>query len=86
MENNGTLSRHFWLTQGMGRTRGVNINAALRAGLLARADYAEAIAMCCECGNANHCVAWMAQQAAVADALPVYCAVAPMLERLKALD
>lgn len=83
MEDHGKLSKHFWLTQGMARTIGVNVNDALRDGRIARGEYAEMVAACCHCDRAEHCMAWMGQQAAGAEALPGWCVVKPRLEGLK---
>ncbi|MHC0053394.1 DUF6455 family protein [Actibacterium sp. D379-3] len=84
MEDNGRLSRHFWLTQGMARSIGVDLNGALKAGRLDRADYTQTVATCCGCGKSRRCMEWMALQGRGADALPDYCAIKPVLERLKA--
>ena len=83
MEDLGRLSRHFWLTQGMARTIGVNLNAALKSGRLTRDTYGETIAHCCACGRAQRCMGWMGRQSAGADRLPRFCEIAPVLEQLK---
>lgn len=86
MEENGKVSRHFWLSQGMARTLGVDLNGALRDGRLARNDYADAIGQCCTCPHVRTCMGWLARQGAGAEAAPGYCALAPLLERVKQLD
>lgn len=85
MEDHGKLSKHFWLTQGMARTIGVNVNEALRAGRIGRGEYAELVAHCCHCDRAEQCLAWMGQQQTGAETLPGWCAVKPRLEELKEL-
>jgi hypothetical protein len=84
MEDHGRLSKHFWLTQGMARTIGVNVNEALQSGHLGRGEYAELVAQCCHCDRCESCMAWMGRQLTGADALPDWCAVKPRLEALKA--
>ncbi|MBK1636409.1 DUF6455 family protein [Rhodovulum adriaticum] len=83
MEDHGKLSKHFWLTQGMARTLGVNVNDALKDGRMARGAYAELVAACCHCDRAESCMAWMGQQTAQADTLPDWCAIKPTLEALR---
>lgn len=77
------LSRHFWLTQGMARALGVDLNGALRAGKLERAEYAEAIAACCGCDHYQECLAWLAVNGASAQKKPGFCALGPFLDRAK---
>lgn len=83
MEEHGRLSKHFWLTQGMARTIGVNVNTALGCGRLGRGEFAELVAQCCHCDRTEKCLAWMACQRAGAETLPDWCAVKPGLEALK---
>lgn len=83
MDDGGKLSRHFWLTQGMARTVGLKLPAALTEGRLARADLAEFVAECCRCNRSEHCMAWMAVQSGGAEAPPGWCALKPRLEALK---
>ncbi|RAP41422.1 hypothetical protein BYZ73_10795 [Rhodovulum viride] len=83
MEDQGRLSKHFWLTQGMARTIGVNLNDALRSGQLGRGEYSELVAACAHCGRAEECMRWMGHQVTGADRLPEWCAVGVRLEALK---
>lgn len=83
MEESGKLSRHFWLTQGMARAVGVNLNEAIRTGELERADYAQLIAECCTCAHCGKCLTWLATNGAGAAQQPDYCAMGPLLERLR---
>ncbi|TCP62369.1 hypothetical protein EV663_102214 [Rhodovulum bhavnagarense] len=83
MEDHGKLSHHFWLTQGMARTIGVNVNDALRDGRMGRGEYAEMVAKCCHCDRSEQCMAWMGKQTAGAERAPGWCAIKPGLERLK---
>lgn len=83
MEDQGRLSKHFWLTQGMARTLGVNVNAALRCGRMGRGEFAELVAACCHCDRADTCMAWMALQTSGAEELPDWCALKSRLEALR---
>ena len=83
MKHNGGLSHHFWLTQGMARSIGLNLNTALKTGLLDREEFARMIATCSACGNADRCIAWMAEQGRGAGRPPDCCAIGQRLERLK---
>ncbi|OLS52367.1 DUF6455 family protein [Rhodovulum sulfidophilum] len=83
MEDQGRLSQHFWLTQGMARTIGVNLNHALRSGQLGRGEYSELVARCCHCGRAEACMGWMGHQVSGADCPPDWCAVRCSLKALK---
>lgn len=83
MEEAGRLSRHFWLTQGMARAVGVNLNAALQEGRISRADYAQAIAECCHCAHHQRCLDWLAVNGAGAERQPAFCAIGPMLDGLR---
>ncbi|SMX31831.1 DUF6455 family protein [Actibacterium lipolyticum] len=77
------LSLHFWLTQSMARTIGVNLHQALVRGQFARSDYTQTIAECMACAQTEKCVPWLAKQGAGADHLPDYCALKSTLEALK---
>lgn len=83
MDEDNRFSRHFWLSQGMARSIGVNVNEALRVGRLDRDAYAELVARCCHCARTEQCLGWMARQGAGAEALPGWCALKPELEALK---
>ncbi|MBN2906379.1 MAG: hypothetical protein JXJ18_06715 [Rhodobacteraceae bacterium] len=83
MEDQGKLSKHFWLAQGMARTIGVNVNEALSVGRMGRGEFAELVARCCHCDRGESCMAWMACQSAGAEDLPGYCALKPRIEALK---
>ncbi|MGC9368752.1 MAG: DUF6455 family protein [Paracoccaceae bacterium] len=83
MEETGRLSRHFWMTQGMARAVGVNLNTALQDGRISRADYALAIAECCHCPYHQRCLDWLAVNGAGAERQPAFCAIGPMLDGLR---
>lgn len=82
MEDCGRLSRHFWQVQGMARTVGADLNAALKDGRLQRADFSQLIATCCACGQMQRCMDWMALQGPGADHPPAFCPIGQELERL----
>lgn len=83
MEQNGRLSKHFWLAQGMARTIGLNVNEALRTGRMDRGDFSELVATCCHCDRSETCMAWMGKQARLCDSLPGWCALKLPFEALK---
>ncbi|MGC9417457.1 MAG: DUF6455 family protein [Rhodovulum sp.] len=83
MEDQGTLSKHFWLTQGMARTIGANVNAALKDGHMGRGEFAELVARCCHCDRTERCMPWLAQQGAGAEEIPDWCPLKARLEALK---
>ena len=83
MDDHGTLSKHFWLAQGMARTLGVNVNDAMRQGRMGREAFAELVALCCHCGRAQACMDWMGRQHAGAEELPGWCPLKPHLEALR---
>lgn len=83
MEDQGRLSKHFWLTQGMARTIGVNLNDALKGGRLGRGVFAEMVAQCCHCDRTERCMPWLGRQGAGAEAIPDWCPLKSCLEPLK---
>jgi len=86
MEETGRLSRHFWMTQGMARAVGVNLNTALQEGRISRSDYGQAIAECCHCAYHQRCLDWLAVNGAGAERQPAFCAIGPMLDRLREVE
>ncbi len=65
--------RHFWLTQGMARTAGVNLTTAIADGRLARADLARMVVACASCQSSERCVRWMAEGTHLGAPPPAYC-------------
>jgi hypothetical protein len=76
--------RHFWLTQGMSRTVGVNLTDAIARGRMTRGDLADLVVRCGSCEFAERCVRWMAEGAHTDEAPPAYCLNHEAIEALKA--
>ncbi|MBI1218910.1 MAG: hypothetical protein GC186_10210 [Rhodobacteraceae bacterium] len=76
-------TQHYWLTQGMARALGVNLSAAIHAGILSRADLDTLVARCQDCGHASDCLLWLGRNASGAPALPGYCENRVPLEALR---
>lgn len=69
----GAAETHFWLTQGMARTAGVNLTSAIAGGRLTRADLASMVVRCGSCEYAERCVRWMAEGQHLDGDPPPYC-------------
>jgi hypothetical protein len=65
--------RHFWLTQGMARTAGVNLTEAIAGGRITRADLADMVVRCSGCEYPERCVRWMADGRHLGENPPAYC-------------
>lgn len=65
--------RHFWLTQGMARTVGVNLTEAIAAGRITRSDLADLVVRCAGCEFPERCVRWMADGRHLGEDPPAYC-------------
>lgn len=77
---------HFWLTRGLARRLGVNLNEAIRAGMLTQRDFAEMVGRCrnCEAG-VQACIGFLAETDGKDAALPAACPNGPVLEDLRGL-
>lgn len=76
--------RHYWLTQGMARTVGVNLTEAIAAGRIARSDLAEMVVRCASCEFSEACVRWMADGRHLDENPPAYCLNHETIEALRA--
>lgn len=76
--------RHFWLTQGMARTVGVNITDEIARGNLTREAFANMVVRCGTCEFAERCVRWMAEGRHLDEDPPGYCLNHEAIEMLKA--
>jgi hypothetical protein len=65
--------RHFWLTQGMARTAGVNLTEAIAGGRMTRPDLADMVVRCASCEFSERCVRWMAEGTHLGADPPAYC-------------
>lgn len=68
-----SAERHFWLTQGMARTAGVNLTEAIAGGRITRADLADMVVRCAACEYPERCVRWMAEGTHLDANPPAYC-------------
>lgn len=76
--------RHFWLTQGMARTVGVNLTEAIAAGRISRAELAQMVVRCSGCEFPERCVRWMAEGTHLDADPPAYCLNHEVIASLKA--
>jgi hypothetical protein len=65
--------RHYWLTQGMARTAGVNLTEAIAAGRMTRRDLAHMVVRCAGCEFPERCVRWMADGRHLGEGAPAFC-------------
>jgi len=77
--------RHFWLTQGMARTAGVNITEEIARGNLTREGFAEMVMRCASCEYPERCVRWMAEGQHLGEDPPGYCLNHEQIQTLKSL-
>lgn len=76
--------RHFWLTQGMARTVGVNLTEAIAGGRITRADLADMVVRCAGCEFSERCVRWMADGRHLGEDPPAYCLNHEVIEAIRA--
>jgi hypothetical protein len=76
--------RHYWLTQGMARTAGVNLTDAIAAGRLTRDGLADMVVRCACCEFPERCVRWMADGRHLGENPPAYCLNHEAIEALRA--
>jgi hypothetical protein len=62
----------WWLTRGMARVSGVNLQQAVLEGWLRRGELGELIARCAACAQGEACTGWLAQSGP-ARAMPGFC-------------
>lgn len=85
MQDDGNIGeiRPYWLTRGMARALGVDLSAAIAAGVLSRDGLDALVLSCSGCRRQAECMPWLGQHAAHAEALPEYCALKAPLEALQ---
>jgi hypothetical protein len=76
--------RHFWLTQGMARTVGVNLTEAIATGRISRAGFADMVVRCSGCEYPERCVRWMADGKHLGEDPPAYCLNHEVIASLRA--
>ncbi|MBT8476914.1 MAG: hypothetical protein HKO95_11310 [Rhodobacteraceae bacterium] len=74
---------HFWLTQGMARTAGVNIGEEIALGRLTIEDFGGMVSRCEKCERSEPCVRWMAEGGKGAPDIPGYCLNHEIIEALR---
>lgn len=78
----GDLDRHFWLAQGMARTKGVRFSDAMRLGQLTPQSFTNLVNTCRGCAMSDRCMGWMARSGATDEPIPEFCEIAEALEQL----
>lgn len=77
----GDERRHYWLAVGMAQTTGADLQAALEAGRITHADWADVVTRCRGCTWTDGCKCWMAaQDAGGTAAVPQACPNADFFE------
>lgn len=79
------LDLHFYLMRAMARRHGVDLSAAMQAGILSRADFAAMIVRCRDCTGAPGDCREHAEDEAEGAAAPPWCANAGILDGLRGL-
>jgi hypothetical protein len=79
-----TAERHFWLTQGMARTVGVNLTEAIAAGRMTRSGLGDMVVRCASCESSERCVRWMSDGRHLGGDPPAYCLNHEAIEALRA--
>jgi len=73
MNTLGEARRHFWLTVGMSRRIGVDLNEAIHAQRLTTTDYTDMVTRCRGCDWADACEDWQAAQKGAISECPRTC-------------
>ncbi|PKP70297.1 MAG: hypothetical protein CVT82_07275 [Alphaproteobacteria bacterium HGW-Alphaproteobacteria-4] len=85
MGGEGNADLHFWITRGMARRQGINLNALLSEGVVTRGDVAEMVARCRGCPGMQGCLTFLSEHPTRADAAPDWCRNAQLLAELRAI-
>jgi hypothetical protein len=81
----GDERRHYLMAAGMANRTGADMQAALDAGVISQADWADLVQRCRACDWTEGCACWLkAQSPGGADA-PGSCPNAAVFKRVKAL-
>lgn len=81
----GDIERHFWLSQSVARTIGINLSEAMAENRLTPKDYTTMITRCRAQGCQDACQRWLAAQTTeTPNGPPEYCANSDLLKRLSA--
>uniref|UniRef100_UPI0035622118 DUF6455 family protein n=1 Tax=Phaeovulum sp. TaxID=2934796 RepID=UPI0035622118 len=80
----GNTDLHFWITRGMARRHGVNLNELIADGVISRGDLAEMVARCRNCSGVHGCLAFLSEaRAERAMTAPDWCRNARLLAKLR---
>ncbi len=84
--NGANIDLHYWITRGMARNYGLNLNELIAEGVISRGDVAEMVARCRHCPGVHGCLAFLsAPQPAQAAAAPDWCRNSRLLAELRAM-
>ncbi|MCF1707384.1 DUF6455 family protein [Tabrizicola sp. J26] len=81
MIGNVEMPHAFWLTIGMARKVGLNLQEALVEGWLTRRDLTQMVDGCTSCAHHVSCTRWLAMPGEAP--LPAYCQNKPRLEAIQ---
>ena len=79
----GDARRHFWLTIGMSRRLGVDLNEAIRDDVLTTMEYTDLVNRCRGCAWADGCESWQAAHPGAVSEVPENCVNTEMWKRLR---
>ncbi|MEL7175994.1 MAG: DUF6455 family protein [Pseudomonadota bacterium] len=80
----GNPRLHFWLTLGMAKATGVDLQAALHKTRLTRGDYSAMINRCRTCQHAQTCDALLKEGQGCLETAPDFCLNRDLFEALAA--
>lgn len=85
MGSESNTDLHYWITRGMVRRQGLNLNDMLSEGVLTRGDVAEMVVRCRDCPGMKGCLSFLSEHSERADATPDWCRNAGLFSELRAL-
>lgn len=83
MLDRANFKRHADLVDRTATRMGIDLEDAALSGRLAFDEIAEMVMRCANCPNPDDCAHWLRREEAQADAPPVYCRNADLLDDLK---
>ncbi len=81
----GDVHRHFWLTVGMSRRLGADLNGAIHAEKLTTSDYADMVTRCRSCAWADECESWQKSHPGAETSAPEQCINKDIWDHLRAI-
>ncbi|NOD62242.1 MULTISPECIES: DUF6455 family protein [unclassified Ruegeria] len=79
----GEIEKHFWLTRSVSRCMGISLTEVMADGRLTPEGYAELVTRCRASSCDGQCALWLADQQALVEKAPDFCANAETLNGLK---